>query len=442
MPGAAAMDHYSLLRTIRLVDFKSYADATLHLAPLTLLIGPNSSGKSNLVEAIRILSRMARGQRVDEVFRDLREKDEHLRGDLLDLPRQGCTEFELGCAFEPVVERYDQYRVRVRADGRTARIVDESIWSDEQRVPLFQLKQAAAGHLHDVPVAYNNFARGPNKPEITCTDQQLILTQLLTPARFGSKRAQQAVPELCRALSAGLADTVILEADPREMRGYSLPDQHRLTLSGSNVSGVLERISHHDSFAWVMELIEDLPEQPIASLAFDTEPRGDVRVKLTETFGGTKRSWPATVLSDGTLRVLGIVAAVYSAPHGALVIIEEFDNGVHPSRAAGLLSRLLSIAKSRKLRLLLSTHNPAMLDAAPTEAVPWITCCYRDDDDGWSRLVRLQELDRFASLVAEGPLGYLLTRGRIEEYVHDKTTPDERRDAALAWLAELRAADE
>ena len=435
------MADQSPVRSIGLTDFKSYAEATLHLAPLTLLIGPNSSGKSNLVEALRILSRMARGQIVDEVFRDLREQDEHLRGDLADLPRQGGSEFHFTCGFEPVLGGYDQYRVSVRVDGSTARVVDERISSDELKVPLFELKQPATGQLHDVQVAYNNFARGPNKPEITCTDQQLILTQLLTPARFTSRKAQLAIPPVCRELSAGLSDTVILEADPRQMRGYSVPDQSRLTLSGSNVSGVLEWISRFDSFPWVMELIEDLPEQPIASLSFDTEPRGEVRVKLTETFGGIERSWPATLLSDGTLRVLGIVAAVHSAPVGAMVIIEEFDNGVHPSRASNLLAHLLETAKDRQLRLLLSTHNPAMLDAAPLEAVPWITCCYRDPEDGWTRLIRLEELDRFPSLIAEGPLGYLMTKGRIEQYVHDKTTPDERRDAALRWLEELRATD-
>ena len=55
-------------------------------------------------------------------------------------------------------------------------------------------------------------------------------------------------------------------------------------------------------------------------------------IELTETFGGTETVFDATLLSDGTLRVLAIAAAVLSAPEGSLVVIEEVDNGVHPSQ--------------------------------------------------------------------------------------------------------------
>ena len=50
-------------------------------------------------------------------------------------------------------------------------------------------------------------------------------------------------------------------------------------------------------------------------------------VKLTETFGGSATEYDATLLSDGTLRVLAIAAAVLSAPEGSIVVIEEIDNG-------------------------------------------------------------------------------------------------------------------
>jgi ABC-type branched-subunit amino acid transport system ATPase component len=48
-----------------------------------------------------------------------------------------------------------------------------------------------------------------------------------------------------------------------------------------------------------------------------------------------------------------------SATEGSLVVIEEIDNGVHPNRARHLLSSIREIAEKRKLRVLLSTHNPA-----------------------------------------------------------------------------------
>lgn len=55
-------------------------------------------------------------------------------------------------------------------------------------------------------------------------------------------------------------------------------------------------------------------------------------VSLTESFGGQLKRYDASLLSDGTLRVLSIAAALLSAPVGTMVVIEEIDNGVHPSR--------------------------------------------------------------------------------------------------------------
>ena len=73
------------------------------------------------------------------------------------------------------------------------------------------------------------------------------------------------------------------------------------------------------------------------------------------------------------LHPLAIAAAMLSAPEGSLVVIEEIDNGVHPSRARHLLDSIRTVAERRKLRVLLSTHNPAMLDALPDAAAPRTT---------------------------------------------------------------------
>jgi hypothetical protein len=129
---------------------------------------------------------------------------------------------------------------------------------------------------------------------------------------------------------------------------------------------------------------------------------------------------------------------VLSAPEGSLVVIEEIDNGVHPSRARDLLDSLQRVAKQRRLSVLLTTHNPALADALPTEAVPNVAYCYRDPADGTSRLVRLRDVDRYPELVAQGPLGRLMSRGAIERFLKDTRTPQQRRDQALEWLEKQR----
>ena len=149
----------------------------------------------------------------------------------------------------------------------------------------------------------------------------------------------------------------------------------------------------------------------------------------------------APLLSDGTLRVLAVGAALLTASQGALVIIEEIDNGVHPSRAEALVRQIRDIAAARGLRVLLTSHNPALLDALPDEALGDVVCCYRDPVEGDSRLVRLGDLDRYPELVAQGPLGQLMTQRVLDRFVKDDSTPEQRQADALAWLAELRRED-
>jgi hypothetical protein len=60
-----------MIDQIKIQNFKSYQSATLKLAPLTMLIGANASGKSNAVEAIHFLSWLAAGRRLDDILQNV-----------------------------------------------------------------------------------------------------------------------------------------------------------------------------------------------------------------------------------------------------------------------------------------------------------------------------------------------------------------------------------
>jgi predicted ATPase len=161
-------------------------------------------------------------------------------------------------------------------------------------------------------------------------------------------------------------------------------------------------------------------------------------VSLQETFGSKSNEFDATLLSDGTLRVLSIAAAILTAAEGSLVVIEEIDNGVHPSRAETLLKSISTIAKRRKLSVLISSHNPALLDALPNDAVPDVAFCYRDPNTGDSKLVRLEDVPDYPELIAQGSVGHLMTTGLIERFVKTHPGPEARRRKSQHWLESLR----
>ena len=186
-----------------------------------------------------------------------------------------------------------------------------------------------------------------------------------------------------------------------------------------------------------LKFVQSLPEQDIENISFLETPRDEVMLQLTETFGGQSTAYDASILSDGTLRVLSIAAALLSAPEQSLVVIEEIDNGVHPNRASELLERISSIAKKRNLRVLISSHNPALLDALPDEAIPETVFCYRSPEDGSSQLTRLQDIPDYPELIAQGSVGHLMTRGLLERFVKHHPGAEQKQRKAMEWLASL-----
>ena len=431
-----------MLSSVTIEGFKSYRAATLKLAPLTVLIGANASGKSNAIEALRLLSWIAQGNRLGSIRHALREDDRAVRGTVRDLGFRGQRRFALSCraAGSPFDLSWDRYSIELerQKDGEL-RVAGEELVQDGARAPLFQVVSSQAGG-GGVSVAYNNFARGGRKPRVTCTDQMAALIQLQTPARFahGHKKAQKTIPEAAKQCQTMLSAILFLDPRPSAMRKYAFKTDP-LAGDGAGLSGVLHALCEREEVRRrLLRFVKDLPEQDIANIGFVGTERDEVMVTLTETFGGKENAYDATLLSDGTLRVLATAAAVLSAPEGSLVVIEEIDNGVHPSRAGRLLERLSRAAQERDLRILISSHNPALLDALPTDAVPDVVFCYRDSESGASRLTRLEDIADYPALIAQGAVGRLMTRGIIERFVKTRPGPEERKRRARAWLAELR----
>lgn len=432
-----------MLRDLRVGAFKSYeGEQRLVLAPLTVLIGANASGKSNLIEALQLLAWLARSHRLGDLGHALRERELAIRGSASDLLPRGRTDLRLGCKLDTLV-----LDLQIRVDGQGARIVAEQLEETEgadSELPLYTVTQPALEHGSELRVAYNNYSRGKQKPQISCIDSQAVFTQLLTPARFDGKhtKSHERIPEACTRLADELGGMVFLDPQPTAMRDYCYLDERELYPNGSNVSAVLWQLMQAEREQEVLEFVRALPEQNIEAIQFLLGPRNDVMVKLVETFGGQRREMDAAVLSDGTLRVLAIAAAVLSVAPGSLVVIEEIDNGVHPSRAMQLMASLHGAAKRRNVQLLVTTHNPALLDAIPPAAIADTMACYRDPTTGASLLQRLGELDDFGALAARGPLGILATSGTLDRYLKNRRTKEERERQGQRTLELFRSAPE
>ena len=443
-----------MLDAITLENFKSYRKARLPLAPLTVLIGANASGKSNAIEGMRLLSLLAHGQRLANIQLVVQNGEHLVRGTMTSLPYGQGNEFGLGAEATDAPWRTLAMRLVRRQDG--LHIVSETLSQPGEGEPLYELDHPSHERDTNVQVAYNNYARGGKKSHVTCTDQVAIFTQLDSPATFAAshKASRERIPAAVNQLRKSLAAMQFLDPAPARMRDYAFPSDRTLQGDGRNLSAVLynlwgadrdkvieEQRGEQEPFRQqrqaILDFIQSLPEQNIAGLSFLEEPRGGVMLTLHETFGDQHRAYDASLLSDGTLRVLSIAAAMLSAEEGSLVVIEEIDNGVHPSRARHLLNNIREIAQHRNLRVLLSTHNPALLDALPDAALPDTLFCYRDPTQGDSRIIRLQDIPDYPELIAQDSLGGLATSGVLERFVKQPPA-GERKERALAWLETLK----
>ena len=429
-----------MLTSFTVRDFKSFREATLPLAPLTMLVGANASGKSNLVEGLRLFSWIGRGNRLSTLRRRLRDDGSGVRGGLGNLGFDGGDSFSFACrTAHPEWNRYE-IGLEKRDDG-ALRIANEKLTGDNAPVPLFEIV-GKAEDMGNSRVAYNNFEPGGKKPQVPCMDQVTILEQFSTPAGFcrDHKKAQKTIPKATSFYRNTLKNMMFLDPEPSSMRGYSFATDTELDENGANLSAILHRLCRDDEIkAELLSFVRSLPERDISDIGFVETPRGEAMVELVETFGGRETKYDAGLLSDGTLRVLAIAAALLSAPEGGLVAIGEIDNGVHPGRARDLLERIADIAERRGIRVLATTHNPALLDALPDAAVPDVVFCFRDPEDGSSRLVRLEDIENYPSLLAQGKVGRLLARGLIDRYAKERRTAKDRQRRFSAWLEDLEA---
>ncbi len=484
-----------MLKQILLKNFKSYRDQALPLAPLTLMIGANASGKSNAIEAFRFLSWLAGGQKLSVIQQQVDDSDQLFRGSSKDLGYLGAQQFSLGCTLDSTIVNSDalfsrieeatslsfkiftalglrknqpddeekfrkkeklstrfpleklmweSFNITLETRDTELHIIQEEITapsSTKGKFPLYKIIRPSEDSDTDVQVAYNNFRAGGNKPQLTCTDQIALMCQLESPATFAyeHEKSRKEIPATVKYFQIFLEHTLILDPVPSQMRGDSLPEK-KLRTNCSNISGVLYQLwQHKENQAVILNFIQSLPEQDIKSLNFVSGRPGRFFLELVESFGGKNKSWSVELLSDGTLRVLAIATAVLSAPEGSTVVIEEVDNGVHPSRASHLLTTMQLHAKRRNIRLLLTTHNPALMDALPDDALGDVVFCYRDPQEGDSRLVRLSDLPDYVELVVRGSLGDLVTNGIVDRFVKCPTTPEAQKQKALDWLARLQS---
>lgn len=290
-----------MLTRIEIDGFKSFLDFELDVPPFLALVGPNASGKSNLLDALAF----ARAAVVVGDPDGLWPSDD----DPLLNARRGKPQelFHQPVGHRPVSE----FRIRLAAE----------IGREGARREIFAHvvanREAAAWTLGADPGG---------------------TLQKLWPAE--AKHWHFHVP------------------DPTAMRRpASVHDRRPLTENAGNLAAVLGRMKGtgelDDLMVDVSALVPDVTGVSPVLDERQEEWSFDILVD--------HEPMPGRLASDGTLRVLALLAALYDQSSSGLLMVEEIENGLHPSRLGQLLERIsqrVGVSGRSWRQVILTTHSP------------------------------------------------------------------------------------
>jgi hypothetical protein len=101
------------------------------------------------------------------------------------------------------------------------------------------------------------------------------------------------------------------------------------------------------------------------------------------------------------------------------LVIEEIENGLHPTMAAQVVELVKQESARRRIKTVVTTHSPALLDALEGEDHPGVIVFDRDDA-GWSRARRLVDLPGYPELIAAGGLGAGIVGGGLADATDER----------------------
>ena len=323
-----------VVQRLLLKGFRSIPAACIEFDNPTILVGRNGSGKSNVVSAFSFLA--------DAMRLPLQTAFDRIGGVTVarnlsagrGRPPNLAMRIELGgsrrgsYAFEITARDAGGFTV-VREQGVSFR-KKERIWFDRN------------GKSFDSNVS------GLNPP--------IDAASLVLPIIGGV----YAFNRLWRALS-GMRTYAV---DPRKLREMQEPDSGiELMPDGANAASVLERIKSQASkdFEYISEYLAAII--PHAKRVSVRRLGGNLTLELTQAWGkdeSKRLDLGGASVSDGTLRTIGLLAAVYQRPAPLLLAVEEPELNIHPG-ALGVVFDLL-LEASERMQVIVTTHSPELLD--------------------------------------------------------------------------------
>ena len=427
-----------------LSNFKNFENAALNFfEPLTILLGRNGSGKTNLIEGMELFAALASGAPVSDITDVGREGALEIRGGLESCVRFGSRRIRLRLTEELVPFDGSEHLIDYTIEVAVGKAAGPHIAAEKLQIGsrVFFDGRSESGDVLDI--RYDNFARGPS-PKCRLSTFSSVLSrydQVVANSKANNRELQEA-KETVNNVKEYLRSSYTFDPLPKAMRNYErVNPRPRLLRNGSNLSAVLFALSEGNkaqkaTLKRITKTIRQIPEEPFDSIGFVKTPLGDVMAGFLPKSGNGangSRMIDARLLSDGTLRMLAVLAALETTPRFSRIVIEEFDAGLHPSRAELLVRHLADAARRHELNIVLTTHNTAFMNALSEAQMESVWICHRNGAKNGAAVTRLADLDSLVPAGLAGGLGDYVAGGALEKRLAPDYDEDRRR-AMARWL--------
>lgn len=395
MPGLVVFGYsisliFELMITrIEIDGFKSFKDFSVDLAPLTVIAGPNASGKSNLFDALRLLSGLARGESFPFGL--------HGRG----LPDDLFTKYDEHQSSTKMAFAVEMFLPRMLTNGRLPQsvvshprlryevVIGQDVdrinevgytWYPIIREKLFSIKSSddewVKKYLSDTSL--DSYGLPQNK-ELTFTNSHsgkfVAEDKEGNSTVFGNLRALIPTAAISEANQNGNPVLIAVREELQNLRLLDLNDRNNFTNYGlrtpitdpDQTLNILVRLKKKSPE--IFQFLSTQLNQIVSGLGkidLYTDELNRSTVTVTDRQG---RRFPFESLSEGTLRIIALAARLVENDMRHVLLLEEPENGIDPLRLENLVQLLVGLsanfdASGDDLRqLICTTHSPVLLKA-------------------------------------------------------------------------------
>ena len=332
------MKDSTFIERVILKNYKSIAACDVHLQPLTFLVGRNGSGKSNFLDALRFVAD-ALNYSLEHAIRD--------RGGINDVRRRSRghpNHFSIRLEFVLPNGSTGHYAFRIgtrSSGGYVVQTEECNIHNENSNTPDIYFNVVNG----DVTATSVDVAPAAAKDRLYLVNASGLPEFRPVYDAFSQMGFYNLNPDIIRELQSH---------DPRDV----------LTRDGGNLTCVFAQLPPD-----VKQEIEEYLSIIVPGIrGVEVEKFGDKKMLVfRQDVEGDKHPWRfhANNMSDGTLRALGILVALFQGnqkaeEHVTLVGIEEPEIAMHPAIVGALLDEFRNA--THKTQVLVTTHSPDLLD--------------------------------------------------------------------------------